>query len=167
MTAIQTWELLSYVVTVLGLPGAILLFWRELRRERENDEFEIHDTLSGAYTDFLKLVIANPDLDLHSPRPAAELTPEQRTRVRVLMEILVSLFERAFLLVHEERMGPRQRRLWHSWDDFIRDWCRREDFRQALPELLVGEDEAFAGYMRRVAAEEAAGVRVREPGGSP
>ena len=34
MTDIQTWELLSYVVTVFGLPMAILVFVWEQRRDR-------------------------------------------------------------------------------------------------------------------------------------
>jgi hypothetical protein len=41
----------------------------------------------------------------------------------------------------------------------MREWCRRDDFRGALPELLKGEDPAFADYIRKVAQEEAAAVR--------
>jgi hypothetical protein len=38
----------------------------------------------------------------------------------------------------------------------MREWCRREDFRARLPDLLYGEDPAFATYLRRLADEEAA-----------
>ena len=34
----ETWELLSYVVTVLGLPLAILVFIYEQRKELQNEE---------------------------------------------------------------------------------------------------------------------------------
>ena len=64
------WELLSYVVTVIGLPVAKFTFWREQRKERENEDEETYQLLSDAYADFLKLVMANPDLQLRS-RPAA------------------------------------------------------------------------------------------------
>ncbi|HUQ86340.1 MAG TPA: hypothetical protein VM096_02205 [Vicinamibacterales bacterium] len=37
MSALQVWELLSYVVTVVGLPLAIYTFWKEQRKERENE----------------------------------------------------------------------------------------------------------------------------------
>lgn len=50
------WELLSYVVTVVGLPVAIFTFWREQRKERENEDEETYQLLSDAYADFLKLV---------------------------------------------------------------------------------------------------------------
>jgi hypothetical protein len=36
----ETWELLSYIVTVFGLPLAIGVFFYEQRKERENEEEE-------------------------------------------------------------------------------------------------------------------------------
>jgi hypothetical protein len=36
----------------------------------------------------------------------------------------------------------------------MREWCRRDDFRNALPQLLRGEDPEFQQYLRRVADEE-------------
>jgi hypothetical protein len=38
----------------------------------------------------------------------------------------------------------------------MREWCRREDFRNMLPQLLPGEDPEFAAYIVRIADEEAA-----------
>jgi hypothetical protein len=35
----------------------------------------------------------------------------------------------------------------------MHEWCRREDFRAVLPELLQGEDEDFAAYILKVATE--------------
>ncbi len=59
--SLQTWELLSYIVTVFGLPLAVISFMLEQRKERENEEEEVYRLLSDAYTDFLKLVMANPN----------------------------------------------------------------------------------------------------------
>jgi hypothetical protein len=36
----------------------------------------------------------------------------------------------------------------------MREWCRRDDFHNALPLLLRGEDPDFQAYIRRVAQEE-------------
>ena len=83
------------------------------------------------------------------------LTPEQEERKWILFGILISLFERAYILVYEERMSKQTRRLWQSWEDYMREWCRREDFRAALPELLKGEDEEFGARIQRIAHEEA------------
>ncbi|WP_036219599.1 hypothetical protein [Calidithermus chliarophilus] len=154
--SLESWELLSYVVTVIGLPFAIYLFIHEQRKERDNEEQETYQLLSDSYTDFLKLVLENPDLKLRSSGRTEGLTPEQRERMLVLFDILVSLFERAYLLVYEPRMNPQQLRRWNSWEDYMREWCRREDFRDALPGLLSGEDSDFADYIRRLAGEEGA-----------
>ena len=151
---LETWELLSYIVTVFGLPLAIIAFMFEQRKERENEEEEVYQLLTGDYTDFLKLVIANPDLKLRSQSEIPDHTEEQRERVQVLFEILISLFERAYLLSYEDKMTRKQLRRWLSWEDFMREWCQREDFRKLLPRLLQGEDPDFAAYIRKLADEE-------------
>jgi hypothetical protein len=51
-------------------------------------------------------------------------------------------------------MTEKQLRRWNSWEDYMREWCLREDFRTALPELLKGEDRDFVQYIRRLAEEE-------------
>ena len=157
MPTLETWELLSYVVTVVGLPFAIVVFLWEQRKERLVDEEELHQRLSAAYTDFLKLVLDNADLQLLRARPQAiELDAEQQERRFALFGILISIFEQAYVMVYEEGMSRQRQRLWQNWADYIQDWCARPDFRAALPELLRGEDEDFAAYMLRT-AEAAAG----------
>lgn len=152
--SLQTWELLSYIVTVFGLPLAIFSFMLEQRKERENEEEEVYQMLSDAYTDFLKLVMTNPDLKLRSQSSTGQLTDEQQERRYVLFEILISLFERAYLLAYEPEMSGKQLRRWYSWDDYMREWCERDDFRELLPRLLQGEDADFAKYITRLAIEQ-------------
>jgi hypothetical protein len=113
-------EIASYAVTVIGLPFAVVVFLMQQRRERENEEEEGYQLLSDAYNDFLKVVLANADLQLRS----------------------------------QEALAPAEQRRWNSWDDYMREWCRRDDFFHALPLLLRGEDPAFQDYIRRVAHEE-------------
>lgn len=86
------------------------------------------------------------------------------TVVGLPFAIAVSLFGRAYLLVYEKRMNRQRQRMWMSWEDYMRDWCRRADFRQLLSELLVGEDPDFVAHITRIAAEEAPSV---EPGVVP
>jgi len=52
-------------------------------------------------------------------------------------------------------MDTKQRRRWHSWEDYMREWSRREGFRERLPHLLRGEAPDFAAYIQRLAEEEA------------
>lgn len=158
MTWMEGWEVASYVVTVIGLPFAILVYLWDQRRERAGEEEEIYQRLSDEYAEFLKLVLENSDLRLRSTLPVG-LTPEQQERKLIIFDLLVSIFERSYILVYEEQMNRQQRRLWQSWEDYMREWCRRDDFRTALPEMLEGEDEDFAAHIRRIAAEETAAGR--------
>lgn len=148
------WEVASYVVTVIGLPLAILVFIAEQGRERRNEEDEVYQLLSNAYNDFLRVVIENPDLRLRSQAAAQELSAEQQERMLLIFDMLISLLERAYVTAYSERMTPAQRRRWNSWEDYMREWLRRDQFYYRLPTLLKGEDPAFAAYMQKLAEEE-------------
>ncbi|MFT3780846.1 MAG: hypothetical protein QM790_02450 [Nibricoccus sp.] len=152
MNLMETFEFLSYVVTVIGLPFAIIVFILEQRKERDNEEEEIYQRLSDEYREFLKLVLDNADLQLLRREGIRhELTEEQKERRTAIFGILVSLFERAYLLVYEDDMDKKARRLWQSWEDYMLEWVRRVEFRECLPELLEGEDEEFTQYIRGLA----------------
>ncbi len=142
-------------MTVIGLPFGIWVYLRDQNKERKNEEEEVYVRLSDQYADFLRLVLKNADLQLTTRNaPATQLSDEQKERRMVLFEILVALFERAYILVYEEDMDKDEARLWASWEDYMREWCRRADFREALPALLSGEDPDFAAYISRLSAEE-------------
>ncbi len=147
-------ELGSYAVTVFGLPYAAWVFWVEQRKERENEEEEAYQHLSDAYTDFLKVVLDNADLQLRTTQALANPTPEQTERMMIIFDMLIALFERAYLIAYREAMSATEQRRWNSWDDYMREWCRRDDFRHALPLLLRGEDPGFVAYIRQLAVEE-------------
>ena len=148
-------EMLSYLVTIVGLPLAILTFVMEQRKERQNEEEEIFQRLSDEYREFLKLVLDNADLHLlRREGNREELSEEQQERRHAIFGILISLFERAYLLVYEDKMDKQTRRMWQSWEDYMREWVRRADFRDALPTLLEGEDEEFTHYISELVSEE-------------
>ena len=148
------WELASFVITALGLPLAIAIFLYEQRKERRNEEYEAYQLLSNAYNDFLKVVVENSDLRLRTSQATPDLNAEQTERLRVILDMLIALFERAYLTAWAPRMSAEQRRRWNSLEDFMRDWIRRDDFYFRLPELLRGEDPEFVAYLRKLAEEE-------------
>jgi hypothetical protein len=156
----EKWELASHVVTVVGLPFAIAVFIHQQRKERRNEDEEIFQRLSDEYRGFLRLVLDNADLQLLRRDIVKRVwSEEQKERRQAIFGILISLFERAYILVYEEDMDKHNRRLWQSWEDYMREWVRRGDFRDALPELLKGEDPDFTKYIERLAKEETSVAR--------
>lgn len=153
MLSLETWELLSYVVTVVGLPMAIVVFLLEQRKERDNEDDEIYQLLSDNYQQFLRVALDHPDLQLFSDNSRPPLNDEQQERQLIIFAMLISLFERAFLLLHDDEMIGKQARRWHSWEDYILEWCQKPHFRAALPQLLRGEDADFVRYVELLVAK--------------
>ncbi len=150
----QTWELLSYIVTVIGLPLAIFVFLYEQWKEREIEEEEVYQLLSDNYQDFLKVALENPDLRLFSSEQTPDLSDEQKERMFITFTMLISLFERAYLLLYEENMSAKKLRRWRSWEDYMREWCQRADFRAQLPVLIRGEDPEFISYLQQLDTQD-------------
>ena len=161
MTNLEILEALSYLVTIFGLPFAIWVFLKEQRKERINDDEELYLQLSDEYAKFLRLVLDNADLRLMTQaEPTAPFNPEQIERRDVLFEILIAIFERAYILVYEEEMSRQTARLWQTWEDYMRYWCRRSDFRKTLPYLLEGEDPDFQRHITAIADKEARSPKI-------
>ena len=163
MNWVEWFEALSSVVTVVGLPLAIGVFVLEKRKGRDAEADALSQRLSDDYTNFLTLVLSNADLKLFQEYNEEEtLSAEQRERKGVLFAMLISVFEQAYITLYEREMGRQATRRWLSWEDDMRDWCRRPDFREALPNLLEGEDDEFSAHIRGIAERES-----RRQGPSP
>ncbi|MDB6063214.1 MAG: hypothetical protein JWM78_3317 [Verrucomicrobiaceae bacterium] len=150
----DTWELLSFVVTVFGLPLAICVFIYEQRRERDNEEENVYQLLSDNYQDFLKVALDNADLRLFAVDETPALSDEQKERRLIIFSMLISLFERSYLLLYEDKMSEKQRRRWSSWEDYMAEWLDRSDFRSLLDVLLRGEDPRFAAHIQHLAKQK-------------
>jgi len=136
-------ELLSYVATVVGIPLAIATFITQERKERQSEQEEIYDKLMDHYAEIQEKLFEYPELDQHNT-PLTD--PEAARRQRILYEMLVSLFERAFILLHGET-DPAYKRMWNSWLDYIESWSVRPNFRAVLPDMMLGEDPDFTDFM--------------------
>ncbi len=162
MSFLDWWNLLGNASLVIGVPLAIFSFLWDTRRQRkivgeelQQKQEEIYLRLSDEYVGFLKLLLDHPELRLLSPTPTMHFSAEQEEQRLLIFGILVSLFERAYILVYENYMDAETKRRWLSWEDYMRDWCRRADFRAALKFHLQGEDEDFRKHIEHIVAEEA------------
>ncbi len=140
--------MLANVAAFLGIPIALIIFFREKKRERLDREYGTYDALDQKYIEYLELCLKNPDLDvfdieLESKKP---LTAEQQRRELILLTILISNLERAFLM-YQDQSTKLKHKQWSGWSAYMRDWCRRENFRAAWQVVSDQFDTDFNRYM--------------------
>lgn len=146
MTLLEFMEFLSYVATVVGIPLALMTFIYQEKKERQNEQEEIYDKLMGHYTEIQEKLFEHPELDVHD-HPLN--IPEDARRQYILYQMVVSLFERSYILLASES-DPAYQRMWNSWEDYIREWITHPNFRASLPRLMEGEDKDFVAYMAKL-----------------
>ena len=55
-------------------------------------------------------------------------------------------------MLYDDATSDKQARRWRTWEDYMREWCARTDFRNSLSELLRGEDPEFVEYIQGLAS---------------
>lgn len=143
-------ELASHVVSLVGIPIAVALFFLEKRRERLDREYGTYNALDDKYIEYLKLCLQYPELNLYYVpmrlQPAA-LDPTQEIQRLALFEILVSQMERAYLMYFGQPKGFRSEQ-WRGWSVYIDKWMKRPDFGQLLGSIDSDQyDAAFVDYL--------------------
>ena len=142
---LQSMELLSYIATIVGIPLALLTFIIQERKERQAEQEEIYDKLMEHYATIQERLFQHPEIDQHE-QPLSN--PEDKRRQLIVYEMLVSLFERAFILLYGET-DPAYQRMWNSWNDYIQHWSAKANFREALFVLMLGEDADFVAFFAK------------------
>jgi hypothetical protein len=140
--------MLANIATFLGIPIALVVFFREKKRERLDREYGTYDALDQKYIEYLELCLKHPDLDVFDIELKSKklLTPKQQRRELILLTILISNLERSFLM-YQDQSSKLKRKQWSGWSTYIREWCRRENFRAAWQ--VVGDqfDSDFTRFI--------------------
>ena len=66
----------------------------------------------------------------------------------ILFEILISLFERAFLM-YKDQSNEIKRKQFKGWVDYMNDWARKPSFREAWRKLSPQYDQDFIEFMNK------------------
>ena len=143
-------EGLSYLVVLLGVPVGLVQYFRTVRKEQLDREYGTYNALDEKFLEFQNICLEHPDLDIFDvpDRAPANLTPEQVKKQTIAFTILFSIFERAFLMYHDQSTTLKQKQ-WTGWDEYIQAFCRRENFRQAWRESGSTFDKDFEAYVHR------------------
>jgi len=96
----QILQLISSITSIIGIPIGIYLFYDAKRKEQRDREYGTYNALDKKYIEYLKLCLQNPDLDVFDIplKPVRKPTPEQARREEIILAILLSILERAYLM---------------------------------------------------------------------
>lgn len=147
-TANHWLEFLAYLVTIGGVPCAIGVFILEKRRERREREGKAFADLDQAYVDFQKLCLEHPDLDVFEDPASTTHNPDslQQRREHAIFSVLISLFERVFILFEGHSSEFRQRQ-WKGWVTFMRSYTGRTNFRRVWDAIGGQFDARFYEFV--------------------
>lgn len=123
---------LSNIATAIGMPVAILVFWRSVKKEREDREYGTYDDLDKCYREFLLICIDRLALGVYGADPSFDergMTAFQQQQREILLLNLISILERAYIM-HIKRSAP-MRRQWCGWNSYIDDYCWAPSFARA------------------------------------
>ncbi len=147
---IKEWfELLSYAATIIGIPLAIYIFYKDKIKARKLKEKEALFTSHSLYVDYLKICLENPEMNIYNTSFSGNhLTPEEKKEI-IIFEILFTYLESTFLYYVDQSDKVKLKR-WTGWVNYIKDFSKQENFRKAW-ELTSGQwDEDFMKLMNDI-----------------
>ena len=122
--------ILGIIFALGGLAVSMRTFIAERKKERLEREYGTFDSLDNKYVEFMYACTQHPNLDLFSEPLGTNrvATKEELNIERALFSVLISIFERAFVMF-ERRAGQDMKELQYiGWIECMRSYCIRESF---------------------------------------
>ena len=121
---------LGLLVTMGGLFIAFRSYKKEQERERLEKAYGTFDDLDNKYVEFMYKCTEYPNLDLFSlPAPKERQVSENDILIeRAMYSVLISIFERAFLMFERHADEEAKDRQFSGWVECMKSYCNRESF---------------------------------------
>jgi len=151
---VKDWfELLSYAATIIGIPLAIYVYIKGRNEDKKLKKQEALFSSHGLYVDYLKICLANPDLNIYDTiynKPGYSLIQKKEF---IAFEILFAYLESAYHF-YKDQPADFKRKTWDGWVSYIKGYINQENFITAW--TLTGDEwEAdFSEFMNNLIKEE-------------
>jgi hypothetical protein len=152
-------EKLVPLATLISVLLAVTLFIQGQRKEmaersrlaaleRESRVRDAYTSLDDRYIDYIKLCVQQPDLDVYDQplNRVSAATPEQLRRESMMLSILESILERAYLM-YNNPADDFERAQWTAWSAYIASWAARPNFRMEWSRDRSQFDSRFVDYV--------------------
>jgi len=141
-------DAISKIVIILGLPLAFIQYRVTKRKEKRDREYGTYNALDEKYLEFQNLCLQFPYLDVFDipDKKPIDLSDEQKKEELILFTMLISIFERSYLLYNDQRSSIKEKQ-WLGWDTYIKSFCKRSNFLSAWKISGQTFDKEFEQYM--------------------
>jgi hypothetical protein len=147
------------IVTIIGVLGAIIgiaiscrTYSTQKIKDRLDREYGTFDELDDKYIEFMYVCAQHPELDLFS-EPALgnrNLTHEQLKTERALYAVLISIFERAYVMFEQRAEKQMYERQFSGWEKCMESYCGRKSFLSEWERIGEQFDSAFRVRMDEI-----------------
>ncbi len=140
-------EMAAFIVTIIGLPVAIISYVREQKSQREEREYGTYDALDDKYIELQQLCLNYPNLDIFDSPYTREtpLSEEEQKQEEAILLIRIAIFERAYLMYMRTPDTVKSSQ-WEGWEAEILEWLTRENYRRVWQQHKPYYDKAFVQY---------------------
>ncbi|MGQ7856639.1 hypothetical protein ACUN24_20570 [Pedobacter sp. WC2501] len=147
-TILDYLDAVGKIIVILGLPLAYIQYRRTKKKEKRDREYGTYNALDEKYLEFQKLCLEHPYLNIFDipDKNPKKLDEKQQKEELILLTMLFSIFERAYLL-YSDQYSEIKKKQWIGWDSYIRSYCERDNFLRAWDISGNTFDTDFELYM--------------------
>lgn len=153
---------LTDITVLIGVPLAIVKYFKSVKEDKIEKQYDTYDALDEKYIEFQKLCLSKPYLNVFDIDDGLniELTPIQKKEEIIAYSILISIFERAYIMY--ERKKNNEGNQWEGWLENIIDYCKRDNFVKAWEKNGWGWDSGFETLINRLIKENNKSIEAKE-----
>ena len=104
-------DIATKALVILGSPLAYFQYIRTSRKERRDREYGTYNALDEKYLEFQKLCLEHPYLNIFDipDKEPQKLNEKQEKEELILLTMLFSIFERAYLLYSDQTSAIKKK----------------------------------------------------------
>jgi hypothetical protein len=147
---------LGIIFATASLTVTLRTYRNERRKERIAKEYATFDDLDDKYVEFMYACTQHPHLDLFpdAADPNRKVSQEDLNTEKALYAVLISIFERAFILFKIQADKNIRKLQYLGWIECMRTYCTRRSFLSQWNTIGRQFDNDFQVKMNSIIQEE-------------
>lgn len=144
----QSLQIITFVITIIGVPIGITLYYKDQKSKREAREYGTYHALDNKYIELQQLCLKHTELDVFDTpfTNVRELSEIQQKQEESILLIRISIFERAYLM-YKLSNSLNQNEQWEGWEREMQEWFKRSNFQKVWSKHYHYFDRRFSDFL--------------------